>query len=214
MSLVTLKATWQHWRSNQTQQKVRNYMYIRAYDNVCVLGLGSSNRVGESETILELDVSDSQLIEKLSTAMSNGDTVTVLIRSVAIVQDTTEAMIFVSKVFKRAYFKKDSQTYLDSSCSVLVHDRFKLFIVIKQSLEDVIQSSTYSLASLCGNDWSSVFLVELGLSLKGLQSYLQKLILKYKKPEYSIRYKSLLTDLTLHCQRLENNEVSYMYMCN
>lgn len=171
------------------------------------IGLGSSNKVGESERILQLDMLDSQLIEKLSTAMTNGDTVTMLVGSVPIVQDATEKTNFVSKVFKRAYFRKDGQTFLDSSSSVLIHSQFKLFIVIEASLEDVIQSSAYSLESLCGNDWSALFVVELGLSIKGLHSYLQKLILKYKKPEYSIRYKSLLTDLTLHHQRLENNEV-------
>ena len=61
--------------------------------------------------------------------------------------------------------------------------------------------------SLCGRDWSSLFVVDLGLSLKGLQNHLQKLILKHKKPEYSVRYKSLLTDLALHHQQLEDNEV-------
>ena len=99
--------------------------------------------------------------------------------------------------------------FLDSSCAISVHPSFKFFVVVEQALDDVIHVPSHfdSVASLCGRDWSSLFVVDLRLSLSGLQSHLQKLILKYKKPEYSVRYKSLLTDLALHHQQLENNEV-------
>ncbi len=162
-----------------------------------------------------MNLQDSDVAQKLSKAMTTGRTVLLLIKNVTIVQEEKESVNVLSKVFRRAYFRNGDQTFLDSSCSVLVHHHFKLFIVIEQSLEDVMQSAAYfnSLESLCGNDWSSIFVVELGLSLKGLQSHLQKLILKYKKPEYSIRYKSLLTDLTLHHQQLENNEVYVINNC-
>ena len=173
--------------------------------------MGTSNKVDESETILQLDVLDPELIEKLSRAMTDGNTVTVVIRSIVLVQESSELIKFLAKVFKRAYFKKDDQTFLDSSCSVLVHSQFKFFTVIEGNLKDVIRSSTRNLGYLCGSDWSALFVVELGLSNKGLQSYLQKLVLRYKKPEYSIRYKSLLTDLTLHHQQLENNEVGTVF---
>ncbi len=173
---------------------------------IFVGGESSSTKLG---AVLQMNLQDSDVAQKLSKAMTTGRTVLLLIKNVTIVQEEKESVYVLSKVFRKAYFRNGDQTFLDSSCSVLVHHHFKLFIVIEQSLEDVMQSAAYfnSLESLCGNDWSSIFVVELGLSLKGLQSHLQKLILKYKKPEYSIRYKSLLTDLTLHHQQLENNEV-------
>ncbi len=174
------------------------------------VGESSSTELG---AVLQMDLQDSDVAQRLSKAMTTGRTVLLLIKNVTILQDEKENVNFLSKVFRRGYFRNGGQTFLDPSCSVLVHPHFKLYIVIEQSLEDVMQSTAYfnSVGSFCGNDWSSIFVVELGLSLKGLQSHLQKLILKYKKPEYSIRYKSLLTDLTLHHQQLENNEVRRCY---
>lgn len=99
---------------------------------------------------------------------------------------------------------------LDSFPLITVHSDFKLYVIIKTSLKDFIKvqnNGPLSLLKLSCSDLSSFFVIDLGLSIEGFQNYMQKLILKYKRPEYSIRYKSLLVDLTLHQQQLKDNEV-------
>ena len=157
-------------------------------------------------SVLRLSLGDPQLVERLSKAIVFGHTVALCVKDT---QDNPHNTAFASKVFRRAYFKNETGEFLDRSCTISVHSCFKLFVVVEQALGNVIRVPSHfdSVASLCGRDWSSLFVVDLGLSLNGLQSHLQKLILKYKKPEYSVRYKSLLTDLALHHQQLESNEV-------
>lgn len=159
--------------------------------------------------IVQCDIRDSQITQELLNAMTNGFTVLIHINNANSLLDEDYDISFISRVFRKAYFKHDNQTFLDSSCNVLVHPNFKFFIVIEQNLESLLHTGAYSdsLVMLCGEDLSSSFVVELGLSLKALQSHTQKLILKHKKPEFGIRYKSLLTDLALHRQQLKNNEV-------
>lgn len=162
----------------------------------------------ECPLVLVIDVSDPYFIENVKEGMTSGNTVLLYFGINSHTSLNKQAKNMLSKLLKRD-FGLDSRSQLRFQ-HVTVHTDFKLYIIIKQSLEDAITfkgDGLLSLMELSGGELSSFFVVDLGLSNEGLQNYFQKLILKHKRPEYSVRYKSLLADLTLHQQQLKDNEV-------
>ena len=93
--------------------------------------------------------------------------------------------------------------------TISIHPNFKLYIVVLQPLENILQSSHFSIVQSIHRKLSSVCPIHLGLSKEGLQSHLQRFIMDCERPEFGIRYKSLLTDLGLHQQQMEDSQVGY-----
>ena len=164
----------------------------------------------ECALVLRIDTSDSYFIENLKEGLTSGSTVLLSFNIDSYSLLNKQAKKLLSKLLKRD-FALDSRSQMRLSLNqfqhITVHPDFKLYIVVEQSLEDATTFKGDGLLSMSGCELSSFFVVDLGLSTCGLQNYFQKLILKHKRPEYSVRYKSLLADLTLHQQQLKDNEV-------
>ena len=121
-----------------------------------------------------------------------------------------EELAFVSNVLQRKF----SQTSTDPHCSVVesnhgtitIHPEFQLYLISSRYLEDVLCEGLpcFSVFRL---ELSSFCVVDMALSPEGMQSHFQRFIVTHEKPEYKIRYKSLLTDLTLHQQQLTQSQV-------
>ncbi len=108
----------------------------------------------------------------------------------------------------RRNFTSDSNPCLQlGDKTIPVHPDFKLHIVLEQGLEKLPSSYAYV------RDLSDFCVINLSLSTEGLKQHLQRVILRQERPEYGIRYKSLLTDLSLHQQEIEDSQVQLLY-CN
>ena len=157
--------------------------------------------------LVRLNASDPELCSEIKEAMRVGTSVMLTLGDC---QHHGNNGTLLQQIVKRNYTKDHSgqlQFGLDSG-TVSVHPDFKLYVVVTQSLESVLRKShSPTLPSfLC--ELSSVYPIHLGLSKEGLQSYLQKYIVNCECPEYSIRYRSILTDLCLHQQQMEDSEVN------
>ena len=121
-----------------------------------------------------------------------------------------EDLAFVSNVLQRKF----SQTSTEPHCSmvesehgpVVIHPEFHLYLISNKHLEDVLREGLqyFSVFQL---ELSTFCVVNMALSPEGMQSHFQRFIVTHERPEYKIRYKSLLTDLTLHQQQLMESQV-------
>ena len=122
-----------------------------------------------------------------------------------------EDLAFVSNVLQRKFNPNSSEPH----CSIVeggghgpvtVHPEFHLYLISNKHLEDVLCQGLQ-----CFNvfhlELSAFCVVDMALSREGMQSHFQRFIVTHEKPEYKIRYKSLLTDLTLHQQQLTESQV-------
>lgn len=123
---------------------------------------------------------------------------------------------FISKVLAREFiYDKDTKLYTiekKDSCLITVHPDFQLFLVSNKHLEDVFTNGPGSLGvHRFDLNLSDFCVIDGALSLEGIERHLQRFIVTHERPEYRIRYKSLLTDLILHQQQLTDSQVCYTF---
>ena len=82
-----------------------------------------------------------------------------------------------------------------------VHPQFRLYIAIEQPLAHAVATLSFML------DLSQVSFIDLSLCGTSLQSFVKGFILRHERPEFGIRNKSLLADLALHQQQIEQSQV-------
>ena len=88
---------------------------------------------------------------------------------------------------------------------------FQLYLVVTQSIREVLTPRGLSLltASFRNLGLSKVLsgnLVDMELIREALESHLLRIVTNYDRPEHQIRYKSVVTDLILHQQKLDEKE--------
>ena len=127
-----------------------------------------------------------------------------------------EELAFVSNVLQRKF----SQTSTDPYCSMIesnhgtisIHPEFQLYLISNKYLENALCEGLQCFSVFCLElSWFCV--VDMALSPEGMRSHFQQFIITHEKPEYKIRYKSLLTDLTLHQQQLTQSQVKKAKFC-
>lgn len=161
--------------------------------------------------LVRLNASDTELCSEIKEAMRVGSSVMLTLDDCQHQNTDGNNDTLVQQILNRHLTKYHSkrgqlQLRLDSG-TMSVHPDFKLYIVVTQSLESILRSSHSPTVQSFVCELSSVYAIHLGLSKEGLQSYLQKYIVNCECPEYSIRYRSILTDLCLHQQQMEDSQV-------
>ena len=171
---------------------------------------------GHHKAVLKLQLFEPNFRVKLENSLEEGNTVLLCVDTEHLghteespANSCKEELAFVSNVLKRKF----SQTS-DPHCSVIdskhgpvtIHPDFQLFLISNKYLEDILCQGLQCLKAF---QWelSTFCVVNMALSPEGLQSHFQRLVVTHEKPEYKIRYKSLLTDLTLHQEQLTESQV-------
>lgn len=150
-------------------------------------------------------LSEAELSAKLQDAISSGKT-TALILDFPPTEDKTQ----ITNILKRDFTRDSSNKFcleLEDD-AIPVHPDFRLYVITEQYLGSDQASQVLRSLALELSDFS---VVNLNLSREGLQSHLQRFIMNHERPEFSIRYKSLITDLALHHQQFEDSQVSTYY---
>ena len=172
--------------------------------------------VDSSHSPIKLEVSDSHLGQMLSAAMTRGETVLLMIGQHTQPECSDDDMTLVVNTMKREFtFNGETEAHHIEYCgeTLTVHPNFYLYIVIGQTLESIFTPSIHQRKTskldnvLCPQNLSNFCVVNLESSREGLQNHMQKFVITLEKPEYGVRYKSLLTDLTLHQKQLERSQV-------
>ena len=88
---------------------------------------------------------------------------------------------------------------------------FQLYLVVHRTVREILMPGrlsmlTSTLHHLGLNSGLDGNIVDMELIKEALEYHLLKLVMSYVKPEYHIRYKSFVTDLILHKQKLEEKE--------
>ena len=120
-----------------------------------------------------------------------------------------EELAFISNVLQRKFSQtSDSRGSIIESQHgpITIHPDFQLYLVSNKHIEDFLCQGLHSV-SVFQCELSAFCVVNMALSPEGMQSHFQRFIITHEKPEYKIRYKSLLTDLTLHQQQLTDSQV-------
>lgn len=163
--------------------------------------------------VLKLKLSQPNVCWKLEDSLQEGNVVLFYMDVEQLCQTehslSGEELAFISKVLQREFVPiVDSHicTFEARNGPVTVHPEFQLYLITNKSLEDVLLQGSYSIGGyqLVPSDFC---VINVALSLEGEQSHLRRLIITHEKPEYRIRYKSLLTDLILHQQKLVDSQV-------
>ncbi len=167
--------------------------------------------------IMVLHSSDRSLADDLKTAAFYGKTVLLSVDdNSATLEYTSEEKEFLHRVLRRDFESNDKDDgsmnieWTDGS-TIEVNPRLKIFVVVHKAIQNIVDSNgTISLSSFLGmlgvNDVLDGSIIDVELKKDALQNNLQQFVISNEKPEYLIRYKSLLTDLILHEQELEKKQ--------
>ena len=165
----------------------------------------------EDPTHTILRVSEVDVAPKLKDAISQGAAVMLLLDCATGTADyttssdaTTDNDALLNRIMRRDFSRDSSgHVYLEVDDETIpVHRDLCLYIVIEHSLDTLPSSLSTIVRDLC-----HFSVVDLSLSVEGLQRHFQRLIVSSERPEYGIRYKSVLTDLILHQQQMEKSQV-------
>lgn len=163
---------------------------------------------------------DPSLIAELEEALLFGKTVLISIddtgsAAAAAAEYTEDERTFLTRLLRRE-FRADEEEEgivlsLSDETNIQVNPRLRVFMVIRKTVESVVESDgTIRLSSFLSNLGIHSILdssvVDIELKKKALENNLQKFIVAHEHPEYQISYKSLLTDLSLHEQKLEASQ--------
>ena len=163
-----------------------------------------------------MQIFEPSLRRKLESSLQDGNTVLLCMDADHSHQDrqplTRQEMAFISKVLQRQFVEDANshgqiRTVESPHGQITVHSDFQLYLISNKRLEDAL---VQGLASFCvyGCELSDFCIIDGSLSLEGMESHLQRFIIIHEKPEYKIRYKSILTDLVLLQQQLMDSQVS------
>lgn len=174
--------------------------------------------------LLVVDSSDHSLAEVLKEAVINRRTV---LLSVNLDQTTTspaggepssQHRKFLSQLLRRdlTTLTTTTTTNTNNNNNKNTDDSetsagFQLYLVVFRSIKEVLKLSSLPLLSPALGDFSmhSIFdggIVDLEFRKEALKSHLLRLATTHDRPEYHIRHKSLLADLVLHKEQLEEEE--------
>ena len=168
------------------------------------------------KAVLKLQLFEPNFRLKLESSLQEGNTVLLSMDTEHLghteespAKSCKEELAFVSNVLQRKF----SQTS-DAHCSMIesehgpvtIHPDFQLYLTSNKHLEDVLCQGLQCF-SVFQWELSTFCVVNMALSPEGMQSHFQRFVVTHEKPEYKIRYKSLLTDLTLHQQQLTESQV-------
>ncbi len=154
-------------------------------------------------SVLTLKASTEHAAPALLNALLLGQTVAIVLDSFPahITNDDREQ---IESILQRKFSTDTTSCLVLGDKSIPVHPDFQLYILVEQTLDNYEKfKSAYS----CIRNLADFCVINLNLSTEGLKHHLQKFIIRQEKPEYGIRYKSLLTDLTLHQQQMEDSQV-------
>lgn len=164
---------------------------------------------------------DPSLIAELEEALLFGKTVLIFIddtgsAAAAAAEYTEDERTFLTRLLRREFKSSDEEEEgivlsLSDETNIQVNPRLRMFMVIRKTVESVMESDgTIRLSSFLSNLGIHSILdssvVDIELKKKALENNLQKFIVAHEHPEYQISYKSLLTDLSLHEQKLEASQ--------
>ena len=161
-----------------------------------------------TKLLVRLKSSDAELSSELKVALREGKTVMLTLDNLTAETDSDTLLEKLLDGNSTNISPGREQLELGPE-TISTHPNFKLYIVVPQPLENILQSSHFPIVQSIYHKLSSVCPIHLGLSKEGLQSYLQRFIVNCERPEFGIRYKSLLTDLGLHQQQMEDSQVGY-----
>lgn len=122
---------------------------------------------------------------------------------------------FLCKVLQRDFKPTDREDtvclHMMDGSTLEVKSGFQIYMVAHRTVQSVVASNgTISLSSfLEGLGIHSALdgnIVDIELQKEALQNHLHQFIVTHERPEYKIRYKSLLTDLVLHEQEKEESQ--------
>ena len=174
------------------------------------------------KAVLNLKLFEPNFHLKLECSLQEGNTV-LLCMDVECLHQTEESPVnykeelaFISNVLQRKFnptpHSEHGYIVETQHGPVTVHPDFQLYLISHKRLEDVLRHGLHCFSVF---QWqlSNFCVVNIALSPEGMQSHLQRFIITHEKPEYKIRYKSLLTDLTLHQQQLMDSQVMNQLNC-
>ena len=156
----------------------------------------------ERGSVLLLKSSQPGVSAQMSEAMAVG-------RAVALTLDSLPADEgpLLQCVMKRKYsVGSNSQLFLNREGydPLPVNPDFRLYIILDHPLGSVKASR---LLQSLGCDLSDFCVADMGLCGEGLRNHLLLFIVGLERPEYGVRHKSVLTDLTLHQQQADSSQV-------
>ena len=163
------------------------------------------------QTFVTLKLTEPDMVIELREAVLTGRTVALILDTQNLPRIESDELKFIEKVIQRDFTLNPStgrtELHTDTS-STQVHENFSLYLVIPEQTPTTFLQEDSSLI----RDLASHCVVELSLSGAGLEKHFQRLVIGKERPEFSIRYKSLLTDMTLHHQQIASSQVSDVYM--
>lgn len=116
----------------------------------------------------------------------------------------------LSKAIQRDFTsdKDGLHLYVSDQLNITVNPKFQLFLVIHRNVMNTLfPRGKISYLNVLGmQSISNGGLIDIELRNEALQSNLQWFVITHERPEYEVRYKSLLTDLTHHEQELEKTQ--------
>jgi len=118
---------------------------------------------------------------------------------------TTKNKKFLTKLLHK---RKNSSTTTYSNTK---QQGFQVYLVVHRTVREILiprrlNMLTSTLHNLGLNKVLDGNVVDMELIREALENHLVKLVTNYDRPEYHIRYKSFVTDLILHKQKLEEKE--------
>lgn len=174
------------------------------------------------QSVLKMKLFEPSLCQKLENCLQDGVTVLLCVDAEPLhtsqrVSDcpslTGGELAFLSKLLLREFLHDaDLQAYTILGYHgdiITIHSEFQLYLISSKRLEIILSRQGLDLDCLGGDRWelSNFCIIDGSLSTEGMQRHLQRFIITHEKPEYKIRYKSLLTDLILHQQQLTDSQV-------
>lgn len=170
----------------------------------------SAKSLGHHVAVLKMNLFEPSFCQKLESGLQEGSTLLLCVDAECFHQNeqplTGGELAFITKVLQRD-FAQDPDTH---TCTIetprgliTIHPEFQLYLISNKRLEDIPLQGL----AVPGCEISDFCVVDGALSFEGMERHLQRFIITREKPEYKIRYKSLLTDLTLHQQQLMDSQV-------
>ena len=171
--------------------------------------------------LLKIEIFEQNFCQELEKSLQEGNTVMLYVDATKCPDQSEHPLSvadtrFVSKVLAREFIRDDDTKLYKiekkDSCLITVHPDFQLYLVSNKHLEDVFTSRPGSLGvHRFELNLSDFCVIDGALSLEGMERHLQRFIVTHERPEYRIRYKSLLTDLILHQQQLTDSQVCHTF---
>ena len=155
----------------------------------------------EGSELVVLRVSDANWLEELCNGVKSGSTTMLVLDQ----QPKQHGRMFLQKLLQRNLHVLTDPALLDTLELEVMSPHFRLVLVLEEQVRDlpstVLQSLDLQPSEFC--------VMDMELSTAALETHLLWHTMSLERPEFSVRHRSLLADLTLHEKQVKSSQVGW-----